>query len=577
VPSLALTCLVAACGGAAQMTLSGADNDPAALRQALASRTAAAPAPARPMAYALLADGRIAAHDLEARRAVWTVNARVLSRIVVAGSFLVAREDDGLCARAVDDGRKLWTQALPPGMTLTGLAADADRAFALVTDGKNEWTLLAYDAAGKLLWRSPSPGALGTPAAARGLVYLPFLNQWLAILDARTGVELARLRQEDEAVSWVRAGADGVTFGSRGVLRLDENAATGRRGPGRYVAARLPGFASLLMHLDAFHPAAATYSALDRTRLLWRVTPDMHFAEDTVVLVAQRYAFGLDPETGTARWGRIARNDVVAAEDTGAAVLVVGLGGEIVGLDKKTGAITDGGSFGARVLGVTFAAEGWRPAGEAAEPAEPVVNAMAAIATDRDTRFGAAKLFAVDQLAVLDGLEPARALIAILEDPRTSVDVARAAGDALVERRDPEAVPLYVEALATHADYVTGTSPRGVEVLARALGALGAPEGQTALVAHLQDPATSIGAVQEIARALVAMRARGSLPALGSLLLLHRCDARFSAVAEAVADAVAALGGAAGRELLAFVAADPRTAPPLAGHVRVLLEGGGAR
>ena len=573
---LALT-LLAGCGGAQQLTLSGVDNDPAALRQALASQTAAAPAPSRAMAYALLADGRIAAHDLEARSDLWTVTAAVKSRIVVAGSFLVAREDDGLTARSVDDGRKLWTQPLPAGMALTGLAADADRAFALVTDGKTDWTLLAYDATGKLVWRSPSPGALGAPAAARGLVYLPFLNQWLAILDARTGNELVRLRQEDEAVSWVRAGTDGVTFGSRGVLRLDENAASGRRGPGRYVAARLPGFASLLMHLDAFHPAAATYSALDRTRLLWRVTPDMHFADDTVVLVAQRYAFGLDPETGMARWGRIARNDVVAAEDTGAAVLVVGLGGEIVGLDKKTGAITDGGSFGARVLGVTFSAEGWRPRAGEPEPAEPAVKAMASIATDRDTRFGAAKMFAVEQLALLPGLEPARALIAIVEDPRTSVDVARAAGDALVERRDPEAVPLYVEALATHADFVAGKSPRGVEVLARALGALGAPEGQTALVAHLQDPATPVGAVQEIARALVAMQAKGSVPALTSVLLLHRCDARFSAVAEAVADAVAALGGAAGREILTFVASDPRTAPSLAGHVRVLLEGGGAR
>ena len=295
--------------------------------------------------------------------------------------------------------------------------------------------------------------------------------------------------------------------------------------------------------------------------------------------MAQRYAFGLDPATGTARWGRIARNDVVAAEDTGAAVVVVGLGGEIVGLDKKTGAITDGGSLGARVLGVTFAAEGWRPTAKDAEPAEPAVSAMAAIALDRDTRFGAAKLFAVEQLAVLPGLESARTLIAIVEDPRASVDVARAAGDALVERRDPEAVPLLVEALATRADYVTGTSPRAVEALARALGALGAPEGQTALVAHLGDPATPIGAVQEIARALVAMQAKGSVPALTSLLLLHRCDARFSAVAEAVADALAALGGAAGREVLAFVATDSRTAPSLAGHVRVLLasEGSGGR
>jgi hypothetical protein len=526
------------------------------------------------MAYAVLADGRVAAHDLEAGRTLWTVEARPRSRVVVAGSFVVALEDAGLTARAAADGRVLWTTALPSGTSLVGLAGDGERSFALITDGARAWTLVAHDAAGRELWRSPSPGALGTPAAARGLVYLPFLNQWLAILDARTGAELARLRQEDEAVSWVRAAGDGVTYGSRGVLRLDERAASGRRGPGRYVAARLPGFASLLMHLDAFHPAAATYSALDRTRLLWRVTPDMRFVDDTVVLIAQRYAFGLDPETGTARWGRVARNDLVAAEDTGAAVLVVGLGGEIAALDRRTGALTRAGALPARVLGVTFAAEGWRPEAGEREPADPPVQAMAAIARDRDTRFGPAKLFAVGQLAALAGLDAARALVDIVEDPRVPIDVARAAGDALVARRDPEAVPVLVEALAVRADYVTGRTPRAVEVLARALAALGAPEGQAALLAHLEDPATPVGAVQEIARALVAMGARGSAPALASFLLLHRCDARFAAPAEAVADALAALGGAAGRETLGFVAGDPRTTPPLAGHVRAVLEAG---
>jgi hypothetical protein len=69
----------------------------------------------------------------------------------------------------------------------------------------------------------------------------------------------------------------------------------------------------------------------------------------------------------------------------------------------------------------------------------------------------------------------------------------------------------------------------------------------------------------------VAMRATPALPRLASVLLLHRCDERFASTAAALGDAIAALGGPAERELLAFVAADPRTAAPLREHLQTLL------
>lgn len=567
---LALLC--AGCGGGRAYSLSAVDNDPAALKLALAARQPERPAPGATV-YAALSGGGLVSWDLEAGKARWSVPARVTSRVVATEKMVAAREQQELVARSISDGVRVWGAALP--LDLLGLAADAERVYALVSDHKSRWILLAYDASGHELWRSESPGALGTPAAAGGLVYLPYLSQWLVLLDARTGKELARLRQEDEAVSWVRATPDGVTFGARGALLLDEGAAAGRREPGRNVAANLPAFANILMAPDAFDPAGASYSALDRTRLLWRVLPGMKFADDTVVLVHARYLFGFDATAGVARWAWILPSDAISAEDTGGAVVIVAQDGNLMAFDRPSGRLLSARSLGARPIGATLVAEGWRPSAGDEKPPAPIVEALAAVALDRDARFGAAKLFAVEALAAQTGPAAARALVDIAAGGSAAPDVARAAGEALVARRDVADAPVLVEALATHADYAAGQSPRAVEVMARALAALPEPppEGAEALAAHLDDPATPPATVQEIAQALVAMKAAAVLPRLLSVLLLHRCDARFAAPAAAVAEAIAALGGPAEREALVFVADDPRTDGALRQRVRELLAG----
>jgi hypothetical protein len=95
-----------------------------------------------------------------------------------------------------------------------------------------------------------------------------------------------------------------------------------------------------------------------------------------------------------------------------------------------------------------------------------------------------------------------------------------------------------------------------------------------ALVAHLEDPATPLGTVKEIAEALGKCGNKDALPALRSYLLTYRADPLFggdSGPLNAVVNALLVLGGGAERELVAFVEADERTQAPVAEYARYAL------
>src|SRR5205814_2104526 len=102
-------------------------------------------------------------------------------------------------------------------------------------DGKT-FRLLAYDgASGKELWHDDADGKLGAPVAQGGLVYTPYLAQWLTLVDGKSGAVLARLRGIDEQISFVRATSTLAYFGShQGVFVLDARAASGKRDTASY-------------------------------------------------------------------------------------------------------------------------------------------------------------------------------------------------------------------------------------------------------------------------------------------------------------------------------------------------------
>jgi hypothetical protein len=592
--ALAAALALAGCGGKAVFGLSSDDNNSEALTKALAGRQLPATltphnAGGSPMVFAVTGGKarHLVAYDLGKSKAAWSVEADIQSRVAVGADFVVAREGKDLVARGLADGGARWHAAIDG--TFVGATADAHRAYVVYQAGDNlkpVWWLVAFDGqSGKELWRADSPGQLGAPSAQGGLVMAPFLSQWLSILDGQTGAQVTRVRGVDQEISFVTTTSDGAWFGAKdGVFRLDPLAASGTRAKSTYGTAKVPAqLAKATFAPDGFDAVQAGYSAADRTRILWRAaaTGDgWRWGSGAVAVHYFRFVLGLDPE-GQVRWAYSQpRVDLVASTHTGAVIAAISAAGEVVALDPATGAVRGRAAIdvaGAPVLGATFDAEGWAPAGT--DEAPSTVAALVAIAKDRDARFDAVKELAVSTLAHLPGEQVTHDLLGMLADDRTTAKLRDTVAGVLVARADVGGLPALVEALAVKADIIANTAPTAIGPVARAVGALGdkpldaaARTGAiAALLGQLWSPSLSVADSVEVVRALHAIGQGAERAPLRTYLMIYRADADFAkadALVGAVVDGLAG-GGADDRELLRFVAEDGRTLAPVAAVAKV--------
>lgn len=595
--------LVGACGGSGAFSLTQDDNNP----QRLAAAFARVKAPAagqpmnglgKPLAFLVTRPGKgaeksLVAYDLEGKTALWTVASDVSSKVLVGSSFVAYREGDkSFVGRDLRTGKQLWKTGV--GVGFVGAAADADRVFYVESEKsgtKPVWWLIAVDGkSGSELWRADAPGQLGVPAARGGLVFSPFLKQWLAVLDASTGEQLTRIRGIDEEISFVRATSTDVFYGSKlGVFRLDDRAASGKRAESTYGNAKLPEFVRAHYHWDAFDPVQTTYSAYDRNRILWHASAtdggSLAFANQQVVVHTYRFFFGFDATTGDLKWAyNHPRVDAVGSADTGSSIAFADYNGEIGALDAATGRRVYKVKVGQGLVGASFDAEGWAPAdADAADANDSTAAALASIARDRDARYNDVKRFAIATLADMPGAAVSTDLLALIADPRTPPKIYEKAVESLVSRKDPAGLPSLVALLQVEHDFIAGTEPKAIGVAARAIAAMGdvsidAAQRATAvgaLLRHLTSPETSPADLVEIIQALGAIGGGAERGPLRSFVLTYRSDPTLTTQVTVLSTAIDVLldhGGSAERELVAFVAGDARTEAGVAAYATRALQ-----
>jgi outer membrane protein assembly factor BamB len=585
--------VLGACGGASVFRLSSDENNAFALTEALRKRTLPAqPTPTntsgQPRVFAVAAGGAtktIIAYDLTAGNVLWKTDADVKSRISVGGDFIVAVEGKQLVARDQTRGAPRWKVDL--GGELVGLTADRERAY-LVTKSGSTWYLAAYDGGnGGRLWKEDASGQLGAPAAHGGVVYVPFLSQWLSILDGRTGKQLTRLRGLDEQISTLRVTSDVAYYGSRqGMFRLDERSVTGKRDQATYGQVKVPPQLERTSYSpDAYDPIQQGYTAADRARVLWSSVDvkagPMKLVGDGFAVHYFRYLFGFGLN-GEMRWAYSQpRVELVASEHTGNVIVGISTSGDIVALDPQTGGVRAKKSLGInqQVIGATFDADGWAPSSE--QGASETVAALVSIARDHDARFDRVKELAVISLAKQPGPQITGELLAVLSDGRAPQRLKDTVVDLLTARRDPAGLPVLTEQLAVHTDYIKGTEPDALAPVAKAIAGLGAPDvvldpkhvgaALAALQFHLDAATTSSPELTWVIAAMAAIGHGAERPALISHFLLYHTDDDLGGDAGWQKAIVAALAGSAtpaDRAVLAYVAADPRTKPGLAALVR---------
>ncbi|MCP4444720.1 MAG: PQQ-binding-like beta-propeller repeat protein [Myxococcales bacterium] len=582
--------LASACGGTGSFGLSSGDNDSTKLAQAFATVQAPPAGPinstGKPMVF-LAARGKpkqLVAFDLESKKEVWRVEADISSKVVVGRDFVAHKEGDNtLVGRDITTGSQLWSVTLEG--TFVGAAADSDRVYFTMKSGGRKWILRALSGkSGEEIWDAESNGALGAPAARGGLVFSPFMKQWLAILDAKAGTQLTRIRGIDQEISFVRTTPEHVYFGSKaGVFLLDERAASGKRAQSTYGNAKLPEhFIRVHYYWDAFDPVQAGYSAYDRNRVLWNASAKgdaLAFSNDLVAVQTYRFFFGFSASTGELSWAyNHPRVDIVASAQLGTSIGMASMLGEIGALDPATGERIYEAKLAGQFIGGTFDAAGWAP-NERTGKHSGTAAALVSIARDRDARFNDVKKFAVTALSQLKGGDVTRDLLVLIQNEKTPPYLLQTAADVLVSRKDPEGLAHLVEALSVRHNYVTGAKPRAVGVAARAIAALD-PEGVNprlrgqaveGLIAHLTSPSTAVGDLVHLVRALGRIGAGAERSTLSSFLLVYRADPTFATQIDAVSatiDVLLSQGGTAEREIVAYVAEDKLSQPSVAEYAK---------
>ncbi|MBX3248199.1 MAG: PQQ-binding-like beta-propeller repeat protein [Myxococcales bacterium] len=577
---LLLALALTACGGGASFDTRFPDNRASDLDAVLSrlGRPSAAP----PVAALLTTEPKLVLVGLPDGAIRWSEPVvSPLSAPHIAGDYVILHEQRGVVVRDLATGATRTT--LPDdAMHLAG--ADGEGALAALVlstgGGVGARSRLVVLDRGSVRWKRNLEQAVGAPAVASGLVFVPWATQNLSVLDAG-GTELARLRLADSPVGHaLRAGGD-VFFGQRAVTRVGPRAVAGTaEGTGAYVppSQPIPGDPAFL--IDPYRPAPAPSNAVHRLRYAWRPVSAgdaTALADGNLYVLFYRFVFALDAASGTVRWAHEHGQDVVGLDVIEGGVVVVDAAGGLHRLDASDGTTR----WSAQVAGVSpvvavVRADGVPAGGAPQEAALSLEDQLLAAALSTDARLVPARIFAVGALAAMPGDGVTRNLISICDDPQAPPTVRRAGCDALAERS--EGAEEVLRALGRHARYLEGTTAPPVGALARAAVRMQERRAVPLLIAHLRDPETPAADLVALADALAALGAREAVVPLTDFLRLYHADGESDALTAglgAVARALVRLQGPAAEETLREVQRDelaPEAVRGLMGQALSMLE-----
>lgn len=571
------------------------DNDPVR-NSAISAKLALlekSEAPLTPLKYPFIAaitdtkEPELIVYDLNRRSVRWRRPVPAQSRPEILGDLALTVVQRKLVAYGVADGKPRWEMPLEEELLYLGAAKagttvvySAASAHFGVKQGSSSVT--AVDAAsGKVLWERRSAGRLGAPAALGEWVFIPWDWQSLAVLNIADGAERARLRSTDDLISWVKADSTGVSFGHDAIYRFTDRGYSGTRQSAALLASPLIK-APVVPPLreNAYEPKLASRSAKGRIQLFFELGANpkgqLAVVDARFYLGFYRYLFAFN-DNGKLVWCSVLDRDLINGQAVKGGLVTVEESGMVKVFDANTGSVRlqtalpvalASAAIDARTITLAPLAQT-----EKANVIPSLRAGLAEIIADPDNRLVQARIFAVQQLAGSADPETTRDLLDLYDNDRLPEVMRKAVADGLRSRKIGS--EYLIEALSQHYDFLDGTRPPRLSVIATALGKMGARRAVGPLFSHLFDPNTPLQDLAPIVSAIAALGNSASIGQLRDFLLTYRADSSFQGAPQALnqaAESVFLRGQESDRVLLAKLAQDPRTFSSLAATIDRLVQ-----
>ncbi|MEM9187859.1 MAG: PQQ-binding-like beta-propeller repeat protein [Myxococcota bacterium] len=575
---IALLGLLVGCGGGTStggLSLTFPDNRDEDVEAVLA-RMALHTREDRPVIVAAGTDpDRLMAFDLASGRPLWDQPTESKSAPFVAGELVITHESSGVVGRTLDGGTVVFTQP-DEAMHLSGADGDgAYAAFALSTGGGvGARSKIFAVRGGAIAWELELEQAVGRLAVHGSLLFLPWGNQNVSVLDLDTEQELARVRIVDDVVGAARVVDNAVYVGQNAVFRIDPAITAGNRDAASSFTPRAEEFPGNPPFFHrAYEPPPAPRSALHRIRQEWRpsgTTGPVALSDSLLYLVFFRLVFALDPVEGTIRWAYATDADVVGASAQAGGILFVDNTAAVhfISAEGRHARVAEGNTT---LAAATVQAGSFVPQTSGESPPD-LPSQLMAVAQNSDARLTPARVLAVQALAAIEDPVVTAHLIGIC-DGRNIPEPVREAGCAALGERTLGPDEL-LGALGRHQRFLEETSAPPIGALSQAAVRMEERRAVPLLLSHLRDPETRS---RDLAPLLEAVAALGDAshagPVRDFLRLYHadRADTDFLAALGAAATTLVALQGEDARETLEGVIADPMGIPEVRGLCREAL------
>ena len=168
-------------------------------------------------------------------RVLWSLEKDTTAKPTLLYDTIIIKSGNELVGLNLENGKEKWRHN-PKGWDYFGADQESDRIYITLgiggecrKVGMHRGKVIALNAgSGSVIWsREAESRCLGAPSVMGGSVFVPYDMQNVAILNAKSGVEEARLLTLDDNFTFSATFPQGVFYGSKGLYFFDANSYSG--------------------------------------------------------------------------------------------------------------------------------------------------------------------------------------------------------------------------------------------------------------------------------------------------------------------------------------------------------------